>query len=394
MAGAEGRPPRIAIVRGAFNAAGGAERFVQRIAAALAARGVELTLVARNWPQSGQDGLPASVRLLRIAPFHIGRAWREAAFARAVRSAAEREGFDLVQSHERIPGLAIYRAGDGVHRQWLALRRRQQGAWRVVAERLSAGHRRVLRAERAMFTHPALRCVVCNSEMVRQEIIRHYGVDPDKLVVIRNGLDLRRFRPPTPAEHEAARAGLGWPQDKTVFLFVGSGFERKGVAVALRALAHGTLRQQALLVVVGHDKHLARYQALAQSLGVAEAVRFEGPREDVVPYYHAADAFVLPTLYDPQSNAMLEAMGCGLPVITSHGCGAAELLAADSGHVVDALDDTALAAAMTDLLDRAHGRRLGARGREAIEPYTLDRMTDDYLALYARLMRSPTDAPR
>ena len=102
-----------------------------------------------------------------------------------------------------------------------------------------------------MFTHPALRCVVCNSDMVRQEIVRHYGVDPARLVVIRNGLDLQRFRPPTPQEHQEARARLGWPDDRAVFLFVGSGFERKGVAAALRAMAHGALRHQALLVLPG-----------------------------------------------------------------------------------------------------------------------------------------------
>ena len=388
MPPAETRPPRIAIVRGAYNAAGGAERFVQRIAAALAARGVELTLIARHWPQGGAGGLPPSVRLLQLDAFHIGRVWRDAGFARQVHAAVRREAFDLVQSHERIPGLDVYRAGDGVHRQWLALRQRQRGAWRAMADRLSASHRAILRKERAMFTHPALRCVVCNSDMVANEIVRHYGVDRAKLAVIRNGLDLQRFRPPTPDEHAQARRALGWP-DQPVFLFVGSGFDRKGVAVALRALARGTLHRQALLVVVGHDKHLARYQALARSLGVAQAVRFEGPRDDVLPYYHAADAFVLPTLYDPQSNAMLEAMGCGLPVITSTGCGAAELLSADAGYVVDALDDAGVAAAMEQLLDRAHGRRLGAAGRRAIEPYTLQRMTNDYLALYARLIGTP-----
>jgi UDP-glucose:(heptosyl)LPS alpha-1,3-glucosyltransferase len=392
MAPPEARPPRIAIVRGAYNAAGGAERFVQRIAAALAARGVELALIARHWPQSGQGGLPASVKLIEVDAFHLGRAWRDAAFARRVHRVVARGGFDLVQSHERIPGLDLYRAGDGVHRQWLALRRRQQGAWRGVADSLSAAHRSILRKERAMFSHPALRCVVCNSEMVRDEIVRHYGVASAKLAVIRNGLDLQRFFPPTPQQREAARAALGFAADRTVFLFVGSGFERKGVAVALRALARGTLRRQATLVIVGHDKHQARYQALAQELGIGGAVRFEGPREDVLPYYHAADAFMLPTLYDPQSNAMLEAMGCGLPVITSTGCGAAELLSADSGHVVDALDDAGVAAAMEQLLDRGRCRRLGAAGRRAIEPYTLERMTDDYLALYARLLQ-PGAAP-
>ena len=112
----------------------------------------------------------------------------------------------------------------------------------------------ILRAERDMFAHPALRCVVCNSEMVREEIVRYYAVPRDKLAVIRNGIDLQRFRPPAAQEREAARTQLDWPQDRTVFLFVGSGFERKGVRPALRAFARAALAQRALLVIVGHDK--------------------------------------------------------------------------------------------------------------------------------------------
>jgi UDP-glucose:(heptosyl)LPS alpha-1,3-glucosyltransferase len=384
MPGAEGRP-RIALVRGSWNAAGGAERFVQRIAQALAARGVELTLIARRWPRSGEAALPANVRCLELDSFHVGRRWRDRAFARQVLATVAREGFDLVQSHERIPGLPVYRAGDGVHRQWLAIKRRRHGWWRALGDTLSLQHRGVLRAEGELFGHPALRCVVCNSEMVRNEIVRHYGVAADKLVVIRNGIDLQRFRPPSAQERAAARGGFGWPEDRSVFLFVGSGFERKGVEGALRAFAWGDLRERALLVVVGHDKHRERYERLAGTLGVAGSVRFTGPQDDVLPYYHGADAFVLPTLYDPQSNAVLEAMACGLPAITTTGCGVAELLSPQSGHVVDAFDVPGLAAAMADLTRRDHARALGAAARRAIEPYSLQRMTDDYLALYARL---------
>jgi UDP-glucose:(heptosyl)LPS alpha-1,3-glucosyltransferase len=383
------KPPRIALVRGSWNPAGGAERFVQRIAQALAGRGVELTVIARKWPRSGEFGLPEQVRRVELDGFHLGRRWRDRAFARAVRDTVAREGFDLVQSHERIPGLPLYRAGDGVHRQWLALRGRKSGWWRRLGDALSAQHRALLRTERAMFQHPALRCIVCNSEMVRDEIARHYGVAPGKMVVIRNGIDLQRFRPPAAAERAAARERFGWPQDRTVFLFVGSGFERKGVEGALRAFATGDLRDRALLVVVGHDKHLSRYEKLAATLGVAASVRFTGPQGDVLPYYHGADAFVLPTLYDPQSNAVLEAMACGLPAITTTGCGVAELLSPQSGHVVDAFDVPALARAMADLLAPEHARALGAAARRAMEPYGIERMTDDYLALYARLLGAP-----
>nr|WP_277988848.1 glycosyltransferase [Ramlibacter ginsenosidimutans] len=210
------------------------------------------------------------------------------------------------------------------------------------------------------------------------------------MVVIRNGVDLQRFRPPTPEERADARARLAWPSERSVFLFVGSGFERKGVAAALRAFAVGPLRERALLVIVGEDKRRGRYERLARRLGLADSVRFTGAQDDVLPYYQGADAFVLPTLYDPQSNAVLEAMACGLPPITTRSCGVAELLSPASGRVVDADDIPALAAALADLQDRARARALGAEARRAVEPYSLQRMTDDYLALYARLL--PTAA--
>jgi UDP-glucose:(heptosyl)LPS alpha-1,3-glucosyltransferase len=380
------RSPRIAIVRGAYNAAGGAERFVQRIVAALSSGGAEVTLIARRWPRLTEAGLPLGARLIELKPFHIGRSWRDASFARAVLATVAREQFDLVQSHERIPGLALYRAGDGVHREWLLQRQRKHGALRAAVDRVFGPHRAVLRAEKAMYEHPALRCVVCNSEMVRREVARHYRVEPSKLVVIRNGVDLQRFRPASLAERSAARAALGWPEGAAVFLFVGSGFERKGVDTALRAFAHSGVQGKAMLAVVGRDKHQARYQTLARSLGLENCVRFLGPQGDVLPHYQAADALVLPTLYDPQSNAVLEAMACGLPVITSTGSGAAEVLPGDAGYVLDALDVPALGDAMSALADRSRAFAMGACARQAIEAHSLERMSSDYLALYARLM--------
>jgi len=79
-----------------------------------------VTLVCRQW--SGAPKYP----VLTCNPFHVGRLWRDWSFARCVQRALARERFDLVQSHERIPGCAIYRAGDGVHATWLELRGRTQ----------------------------------------------------------------------------------------------------------------------------------------------------------------------------------------------------------------------------------------------------------------------------
>jgi UDP-glucose:(heptosyl)LPS alpha-1,3-glucosyltransferase len=141
------------------------------------------------------------------------------------------------------------------------------------------------------------------------------------------------------------------------------------------------------LVVVGRDKRSAAYVARSRQLGIADRVRFVGSVSDVRPYYACADIFALATLYDPQPNAMLEAMACGLPVVTTPKCGAAELLAEGrSGFVRDALDAKGLAAAI-DSLDEASALAMGLAARQAVAPHTPEAMAREYLELYARLLR-------
>ena len=101
---------RLALIRQRYNPYGGAERFIELSIAALERKGVQTMLITREWRQ--QDGRP----VLTVNPFYAGRVWRDASFSRAVCVALSRERFELVQSHERIAGCDLYRAGDGVHR--------------------------------------------------------------------------------------------------------------------------------------------------------------------------------------------------------------------------------------------------------------------------------------
>ncbi|HRE14440.1 MAG TPA: glycosyltransferase family 4 protein, partial [Usitatibacteraceae bacterium] len=138
--------------------------------------------------------------------------------------------------------------------------------------------------------------------------------------------------------------------------------------------------------VAGKDKRAGRYGQLSVKLGIAGRVRFTGGVSDVKPFLAAADAFVLPTLYDPFPNAALEAMACGLPVVTSTKCGAAEIVReGENGFVRDALDVTGLADCL-DRLDPETARRLGEAARATVEPLAPDTMAREYLALYERLL--------
>ena len=166
---------RLALIRQRYNPYGGAERFVARALEALKGQGVAVTVFARQWDTSGDAsgdtseeaaGDAMSAEFVRCDPFHVGRLWRDASFARAACQAVAQRRFDLVQSHERIGCCDIYRAGDGVHAQWLDNRRRALGAWGRLGVRLNPYHAYVLAAERRLFASERLRAVICNSRIV------------------------------------------------------------------------------------------------------------------------------------------------------------------------------------------------------------------------------------
>jgi UDP-glucose:(heptosyl)LPS alpha-1,3-glucosyltransferase len=368
---------KLALVRQRYTPFGGAERFVERALAALREKGTDVTVIARKWDGAADPGF------LRCDPFYLGRTWRDAGFCRGVQAIIAGGRFDLVQSHERIPGCHIFRAGDGVHATWLELRDRARGGTASLISALSPWHRYTCAAEAAMYRHPDLRAVICNSRMVKDDIARRFGVAEAKLHVIHNGVDGSEFHPGLRDEHRGPiRAQLAIADNAPVILFVGSGFERKGVPPLLKALA-AMKRQDAVLLIVGRDRRLERCRALAASLGIGGRVRFLGGQPDVRPYYGAADCFALPTLYDPMPNAALEAMACGLPVVTSTGCGAAELIEEGvGGFVCDPLDVVALA----DRLDRSGGLD-GAAARAAVAELSPAAMADRLTALYAGLAR-------
>jgi UDP-glucose:(heptosyl)LPS alpha-1,3-glucosyltransferase len=372
------RAPRVALVRSRYDPAGGAERFVQNAVAALKSQGASLTIVTRHWP--GHDGTA-----IVLDPFHVGSLWRDRSFARAVCAELSRRRFDLVQSHERIACCDVYRAGDGVHAEWLAQRARLQSPLAAFATRCSPHHRYLLEAERALFTSTRLRAAICNSEMVRGEIAQRFGAPLEKLVLIRNAVDASVFHPGLRGEMRSeVRQQLAIPRDANVVLHVGSGFERKGVAAFLAALAQAPGAMWG--VVVGRDKRAARYAALARKLGIAARVRFVGSVSDVRPYHAAADSFLLATLYDPFPNAAMEAMASGLPLVTTTRCGASEIVSeGETGFVRDALDVAGLAGALARL-DPETAARMGAAARDAVAPFTPERMAQEYLALYRGLL--------
>jgi UDP-glucose:(heptosyl)LPS alpha-1,3-glucosyltransferase len=266
---------RLAIIRQRYTPYGGAERFIEQALEALLERNVAISLYTREWPQTNLHLMEPQI----VDPFYLGRLWRDWGFARAVCRKIDRTAPDLVQSHERLTCCDIFRAGDGVHAVWLEERQKEATALRRLALAASPYHRYVTRMERRLLQSPSLAAIVCNSAMVRDEIKSRFGVPDAKLHLIYNAVDSDAFSPALRDDRAATRARLGIADESVVFLLVGSGYERKGVATLLDAMRE--LPPSAHLIVVGRESRMDAYVQRTARAGVADHVTLAGPQKDL-----------------------------------------------------------------------------------------------------------------
>jgi UDP-glucose:(heptosyl)LPS alpha-1,3-glucosyltransferase len=372
----------IGLVKRSFRLQGGGERQIGYLIEGLLAQGHALHIFSMQLPSTKQvDGLVYHelpiIRLSRTADV-LG-------FALMVRAALRRAGLAVVQSFDRTLGQQIYRAGEGVHREWLQRKRRSITPLARGWSHLSLFDSTMLALERRVFCDTPM--IIANSQRGQEEIARHYGVPLTHMSTIYNGVDTDRFHLGVRQRlRKEQRAAWGVSVGELVLLFMGSGFHRKGLGTVVKAL--GELRRCGVtnvrLMVVGKGR-LGPYQHLAHKLSVTDLVRFEGHRPDVESCYAGADVFVLPTLYDPFANACLEAMACGLPVVTTEANGAAELLHNGvNGYV---LGDIPSAETLADvllqlLLSRERRQAMGEAAYRTACEYPLSRALTHTLQLY------------
>jgi UDP-glucose:(heptosyl)LPS alpha-1,3-glucosyltransferase len=269
------------------------------------------------------------------------------AFADEIERIDSRKNCDLLVSLERIWRCDFFRAGDGVHRSWLERRAQFDGALQKFARRLGRKDNEILRLEKALLGENGARRVIANSAMVCEDIVRHYARPAETIDLLRNGVRVSDFGP-APLKRQVARSQLGIDPKEIALLFAGSGWGRKGLRFAIAAAHKAGMR----LLVAGRGQQ-RRYRS--------QTVHFLGEIDDLRFPLAASDIFILPTIYDPFSNASLEAMAAGLPVITTRANGCSEIIDEKvHGSIVDRPDDIeALADALrfwADPIRRADAR--------------------------------------
>jgi len=353
---------KVALIIEKFSPAGGAERQCAYLAKGLAARGHEVHVYAR------QIAATPEIKPHRVPPEGI---FMNQTFAAQVRKMLRDDFYDVVHSFTRTDFQDILRLGGGTHREYLIRTDPAYSALGRLWRGLRPKERLELTLEAASFRPQASRKIVAVSHRVKEETIRHYGVPADKIIVIHNGVDSSEFKPSEEARR-LIRNQLGVSDSEYLLLFVGSGFRRKGLEYAIRAVDRVP---SAKLVVAGEGRAPSHPRVLLL-----------GRRSDVSHLYAAADAFIFPTLYDPFPNAVFEAMASGIPAIVSRVAGVSEVIGDDSIVVEDPMNIDELSAAVKRLEDPAVRKPMGAAARRKAMSRPLEQVFDENLRLYEEVL--------
>lgn len=356
---------KIALAHKRLDLKGGTERDFFRTAEGLRDLGHEVHLFCCEFGVSPPEG----VQVHRVPYLALGRTARLLSFALLSPKAILSHRCDVVVSFGRMIRQDVLRSGGGTHRAFLQKMEQGGKVHRWLWHRLSLYHRSVLAIEQMQYCPQGHKKILAVSREVKREIVSNYQVPGNKISVIYNGVDHERFHP---RNRERARDRIrrqwGISSDAPLVLFVGSGFQRKGLDRLLKVWPSPRL-SGIYLLVVGEDAQWNRRHSWGERQADGRIV-FAGRQEDVEAYYGAADLLALPACQEAFGNVVLEALASGLPVLVSKVAGAAEVLTGslEQGILEIPDDPLELETKLLGLLDRdrwpwisAEARRLGER---------------------------------
>lgn len=312
---------KIAIIRSEISyTKGGAERYAANLCRELCNQGHQVWVLAEIF---AKDIHPDLVHI-PITVNRISSSQRTNSFNKNAQNALQNLKVDAVIALSRSYPSDAFRVSDPLHRFWMTIR--YPSKIHRFIQSLNPRHRAILKMERSILDPRNTRMIITNSQLSKTLIAQHYHYPAERIHVIYNGVDHSQFTANTSLRSNT----------EINLLFVGQDFKRKGLAPVIDALAMvRNAGHQCTLRVIGRDNP-APYQAQAAKLGLAEHITFEGPTRAIQDAYRAADLFIFPSLYDPFANVVLEALACGLPVVTTTTNGSSEIICeGKTGYVIE-----------------------------------------------------------
>ena len=304
---------KIYFIRSSSTHFGGAENYLNRLSKAMSKQKIEHQIIHSIIPKF----LPSWLRVL-IFNIQVGL----------------KKNNKFYFSLDRISCPDIYRAGDGVHREFLRIETKSK---------FNLLHPVYLYLESRCFKNA--KYIIANSSMVKNQIIDNYNINPNKINVIYNGIELKQIN----FKKSFSKLSQEFQIEpcQSIILFVGSGFKRKGVAEFLQIFSE--LKSKNIKAfIIGKDSNTRYYQNLAKKFNINKQIVFTGARKDVDDFYTISDIFLFPTHYDPFSNVILEAMNFENVVFTSQNNGASEIL--DENFIINDSNYSSIISSIDNLL--------------------------------------------
>jgi len=363
---------KIAFIQRKISTYGGGGIFALRFIREMHARGHQISILTDSRP-------PAALNDVTFLPVPILKPFsflKMLSFARFSQIIARKNKFNLIFSNERTLYHDIYFAGEGCHRAWLRQRFRQIGLVKKFLILINPLHLTILYLEKRCLRSPRLRGVIAFSNRTREELVEEHNLPPEKIKVVYHGAP---SSPSLTPDRTTLRRDLGIAENEIVILYIGTGFERKGLRYLIEGLAHFD-SPSFRLMVVGKGP-IEKYRHLAQRLGLEARVHFYGPNPNAPLFYSIADIFVLPTLYEPFGLVVLEAMSFGVPVLVSQYAGAAELI--DDGKsgllIQNPFDPVEIGNHLNRMKSPEFRSALAEGGRELVARHTQEKNTQEII---------------
>jgi UDP-glucose:(heptosyl)LPS alpha-1,3-glucosyltransferase len=365
----------IGFLRRGYSSSGGVEVYLKGLAGGLRAEGHRVILFGtHDWPTEAWPG----GEILRCAGETLTK--YSAEMERQKRDSGIH--FDLILSVEKVPGCDIYRTDEGLHLAWLSEREKYLSPWARWFQGINPKHREKLAFEKKLFSHDSTRRVISISEKITRDIVSYYDYPKEQISMIRNGVP--QIGIPSSEERKAARRALGIQQHQKVVLFVGTGWERKGLRTAIQAVESCAVSDPDIRLFVAGRGAVRRY--------ASPVATFLGPVKEMKTLYAAGDLFITPTIYEPFSLAALEAFSAGTPVITSAAAGISEVMTPGiHGEVIqDPADAKAFSEAIqkwfAKLSDPDQASQIRQQCASLASEFTLQRNQRETLALIQELI--------
>jgi UDP-glucose:(heptosyl)LPS alpha-1,3-glucosyltransferase len=305
----------VVIVRSSFSIHGGAEKIALDVIQALLRNQIDVRLL--TWPD---QNWPIAHPRLKIIPSGTAkgpRLMQAMSFNMAIEKYLKTNNPECIFSYDKVTTFTHLHAGGGTHRTFLQIKNAESSGLAVSFRRLSLFHRYTLYLEKKGFQNSKLKKIQCPSSLVKKDIVKDYGVPEEKLEVIPNAVDWHKIGQVFDQRQTMAAELIRHHQldaQRAYLLFLGSGFDRKGLDIAIRGVA-GMPDQYGLLVV--GKGNTAPYRQMSRELSLKDRILFLNTQENGWKYAALCKALVLPSRYEPFGIAPAEANAMGLPVLVS-----------------------------------------------------------------------------